>query len=57
VFTLGLSAAATAALVAGEDPASLDSRAVWDLEVQDATGRVVPVYWGSVTIHREVTRP
>lgn len=56
VFELGLTAAQTAALTAGEDPGSIASRAVWDLELQDAAGRVIPVFWGNVTIHREVTR-
>lgn len=54
--TIGLTAAQTAALVAGENTASIDSRAVWDLELLDAAARVTPVYYGAVTIHREVTR-
>ncbi len=56
IFTFGLTASQTAALPAAEDPAGIASRAVWDMELQDAAGRVTPVYWGTVTIHREVTR-
>jgi hypothetical protein len=57
VFSFSLTDAQTAALVAAEDPAGIDSRAVWDMELLDAAGRVTPVYYGKVTIHREVTRP
>lgn len=56
VFTFSLSAAQTAALTAGEDPAAAESRAVWDMELEDAAGRITPVFQGQVTIHREVTR-
>lgn len=54
-FTYGLSAAATAAIPAGERPTDKASQYVWDLEREDS-GRVTPIYYGSVTVFREVTR-
>lgn len=56
VLEFGLSAAQTGALSAGESVASAESRAVWDLELQDSLGGVTPIYFGNVTIFREVTR-
>ncbi len=55
-FEISLTDEQTAAITAGEDPAMLASAAVWDLELEDAAGRVIPVFYGRVTIHREVTR-
>jgi hypothetical protein len=56
VCTIGLTDEQTAALAAGEDPGQVESRARWDLELEDAAGRVTPVFYGNVVIHREVTR-
>lgn len=56
VATIGLTDEQTAALTAGEDPGQPDSRAKWDLELEDAAGGVTPVFYGNVVIHREVTR-
>lgn len=53
---VGLTSAQTAALAAGESVAAAESRAVWDMELQDSLGRVTPVFYGNVTIFREVTR-
>lgn len=55
-FTFGLTAAQTAALVAGENDFEANSRAVWDMELEDASARITPVFYGQVLIHREVTR-
>lgn len=55
-YSFGLSVAKTTVIAAGEtlkEPASLY---VWDLELVDATGRVIPLYYGNVTVFREVTR-
>lgn len=55
-YSFGLSVAKTTIIAAGEtlkEPASLY---VWDLELVDATGRVIPLYYGNVTVFREVTR-
>jgi hypothetical protein len=51
-----VAAAVTAGLTAGEDPMQIASRAVWDGELVDASGRVLRPMWGQVTIDREVTR-
>lgn len=55
-YSFGLTATATAAIVAGADVTKPESVYVWDLELQDAAGRVLPLYWGDVRVHREVTR-
>lgn len=55
-YSFGLSVAKTTIIPAGEtikDPSSLY---VWDLEMVDALGRVIPLYYGSVNVFREVTR-
>lgn len=55
-YSFGLSVAKTTIIAAGEtlkEPASLY---VWDLELVDSTGRVIPLYYGNVTVFREVTR-
>lgn len=55
-FTFGLTDEITAALVAGEQPTEDASLYVWDMELEDALGQVLPLYYGSVTVLREVTR-
>lgn len=54
-FTFGLSDEATAAIVTGELPEKPASKFVWDLEVE-VGGTVMPVFYGDVTVFREVTR-
>ena len=51
-----LTEAQTAALPTAEDPLNLDSRSQWDLELVDALGDVRRLLYGTVTVHREVTR-
>lgn len=46
----------TAGLTTGETLASAESKFVWDLELLDSAGYVTPLYYGNVTIQREVTR-
>lgn len=55
-FTIGLSAAVTAGITAGLDVTKPESLYVWDLELQDSLGRVLPLFYGDVRVHREVTR-
>lgn len=55
-FTLGLAAATTAALECGESLGEAASQYQWDLEVEDAGGVVTGLLWGTVRVHREVTR-
>lgn len=56
VFEFGLSSTQTAALGADESPQGHASRAVWDMELQDTLGRVIPLFTGKVNVYREVTR-
>jgi hypothetical protein len=56
VYEFGLTDEQTAAIDAGEYMASSASKYVWDLEMEDAAGRVLPLYYGQVTVLREVTR-
>lgn len=55
-YEFGLSSATTSGITAGETLDSTTSRYVWDLELVDATGRITPLYYGTVTVLREVTR-
>jgi hypothetical protein len=55
-YVLGLSAELTAAIIAGESIKDPASKYVWDMELVDSTGQVLPIYYGDVTVFREVTR-
>jgi hypothetical protein len=55
-YEFGLTSSTTVAITAGEDIKSPTSKYVWDLELVDATGRITPLYYGDVTVLREVTR-
>jgi len=57
VFEFGLTDEQTAALVAGETQGDPASKYVWDMEMEDSVGRVLPLFYGDVAIFREVTRP
>jgi hypothetical protein len=57
VFTFGLTDEETAAIAAGEQPTEEASLYVWDMELEDSLGRVTPLFYGNVTVLREVTRP
>lgn len=56
-YEFGLTDEQTALLPAGETVKDAESKAVWDLELEDSTGRVLALYYGPVTVFREVTRP
>lgn len=56
VFTMTLSDTDTAAIITGEQLASTASKFVWDLEMVDSAGRVIPLMYGDVKVFREVTR-
>jgi hypothetical protein len=56
VCTLNLTKEVTAAIQTAENPASPDSRYVYDVELLDSAGRVLPLLYGAVTVLREVTR-
>lgn len=55
-FEWGLSDEATAAIAAGETFKATASNYVWDLEMQDSLGNVLPLLYGDVQVFREVTR-
>lgn len=56
VVALTLTDEVTAAILTAENPASADSRFVYDVELLDSAGRVLPLLYGAVTVLREVTR-
>lgn len=55
-YEISLTAAQTAQIKAVEDAKSSENKYVWDLELIDSIGRVIPLYYGVVMIFREVTR-
>jgi len=56
VVRFWLTAAATMAISAGESLRETASKYEWDLEIEWPNGRIDPLFWGSVRVHREVTR-
>ena len=46
----------TSLITAGPALSHADSKYVWDAEMQDALGSVIPLYYGKVSVFREVTR-
>lgn len=55
-FQFGLSDEVTATIAAGESVKDPASHYVWDMEMEDSLGRVIPLYYGDVKVFREVTR-
>ena len=56
VVTWGLPNAVTSALTAGASVKDPVSQYVYDQEIEDAAGRIIPWRYGSALVHREVTR-
>lgn len=56
LYELGIDEVVTAAIPCADDPESSENKYVWDLEMVDSLGRVIPIYYGTVTMFREVTR-
>lgn len=54
-YDFGLTDEQTATLTAGTDIDRPESLYVWDLEMLDSTGQIIPLYWGDVRVHRRVT--
>lgn len=46
----------TKVLTAGPSLSHVDSRYVWDSEMVDTLGNVIPLYYGKVNVQREITR-
>lgn len=55
-FSFGMSHTITAAIPAGEYQKDEESQYKWDMELQDAQGRRIPLYYGTFENFREVTR-
>jgi hypothetical protein len=55
-YEISLAAATTATLEAGPNGFSAQSLYAWDLELEDAAGRVTPLYYGQARVWPEVTR-
>ena len=57
IFQWEFSAAVTALLTAdNESELAAASVYVWDMEIEDAAGRVTPLCYGKVNVFREVTK-
>lgn len=56
-YQFSMSDTATAALPCGESLQSGDSTFVYDIMMSDAGGNVLPLYYGKVTVFREVSHP
>jgi hypothetical protein len=55
-FEISLTDEQTQVIEAGESIGDPESRYVWDMELEDGSGRVIPLYHGQVIVLREVTR-
>lgn len=55
-YELSLPDEVVAGIVAGTDLRRPESLYAWDLEMVEPGGRIVPLYWGAVRVHRRVTR-
>jgi len=57
-FLWEFSASSTAAITADPvDELAAASTYVWDMEIEFASGRIIPLLYGTVNIYREVTKP
>lgn len=55
-FQFTLSDEQTAGMTAGETTTKSESKYVYDMEMADSQGNVLPLLYGNVTVFREVTR-
>lgn len=55
-YTLSLDETVTTTLVAGANLRQPDSLYVWDAELVDSAGNILPLYYGQVLVQRRVTR-
>jgi hypothetical protein len=55
VWTIGLPASATSAIPAGETLSEFKSLYTWDMKMQDASGKIIPLYYGDCKVFREVS--
>jgi hypothetical protein len=54
-FEFGLTDEVTKLIPAGETIKDKASQYTWDMEMEDAAGRVTPIMYGDVKVFREVT--
>lgn len=55
-FTWQFPAEVTAAMQAGPTEEHKDSAHVWDMEMTDTAGNVIPLVYGTIKVFREITR-
>lgn len=55
VFTFGLDAATTQTIDGGKDRNDSSSLYVWDMEMEDVSGNITPIFYGVCRVLREVT--
>ena len=54
VFTFGLTNGETSELTCGESVTEAGSRYVWGMKLRDVLGGVTPLFYGVVSVFREV---
>jgi hypothetical protein len=55
-WSFEFTAADTALLAAGDNENSPESLHQWDMEIQEPSGKIIPVVYGTVKVFREVTK-
>ncbi len=56
VFTMSMSNAVTATIPAGDTLDAQESQYVWEMEMLGADNKIYPVYYGKVSVFRQLTR-
>lgn len=56
VYSFSIPSNLSSKLPAGLDLESPDSLHVWDLELEDSSGAITPLYYGSIRVRRKVTK-
>lgn len=56
IFTFEIPAAQTTLLTCGASETDEASQYVWDMEMVDSSGRVIPLLYGNAAVFREVTK-
>jgi hypothetical protein len=55
-YSFGITDEQTAVITAGFDIDRPESIYVWDLELLDSLGQIIPLYYGDALVYRRVTR-
>lgn len=56
VVQMSISDEDTTSIPAGPNLSHADSKYVWDAEMEDSLGSVLPLYYGKVSVFREITK-